>query len=91
MKIVQELFNSKALAANSTTTIFAANTMCSFSGFYCSAAGTVEIRDASDAVIIAAHAIPVTGFVVGGCICPNGLKIVLSGGCAGTTYFGTDG
>lgn len=87
--IVQEIFNPKALSANSTTTIFPAGSVCSFGGFYCTTAGTFELQDASGADIIAAHSVAAAGFVVGGCICANGLKVVLSGGCAGTIYFGT--
>lgn len=89
MIVVQEVYNPKPLGANTTTTVFPAGSVCSFGGFYCTAAGTFELQDAASTDIIAAHALVVGGFVIGGCVCGNGLKVVLSGGCAGTLYFGT--
>jgi hypothetical protein len=89
--IVQELFTPKLLAANSSTIIFPANSTCSFGAFYCTAAGTVEIQNADGTDLIAAHAIGVAGVVLGGFICSNGLKITLTGGCAGTATVGIVG
>jgi hypothetical protein len=86
--IVQELFNSQVCTVNATTSLIAAGNSGSFGGFLCTTAGNFTLTDASGTVIIPQMAVTSTYFVPGGILSNNGLKVVSSGGCVGTVYYG---
>lgn len=82
---VQEIYNPQSLPANSTTVLV--NGPCAFGGFLCTSAGSIAVQDAQGNVIVAAVALTAGQFLPAGFVCNNGVKVVLSGGCAGTALY----
>ena len=87
--IVQELYTPKPLAVNSSTVIYPANSVCAFGGFICTTAGNFNLQDASGTDIIPAIGVTAGQQVGMSCVCSNGMKVVLSGGCIGTLFHNT--
>lgn len=82
---VQESFIPVALAASAT--LFSGPG--TFGSFFCTTAGTFQLTDASNNVLIPSVTLSAGQTVPGGYQCGNGAKIVLSGGCAGTASYST--
>ena len=83
---VQEIYEYLALGVNFSATVSNTTTGV-FGGFICTTAGNFTLQDASGNTIIAAMALVVGQNVLGALLCPQGLKVVLSAGCAGTLLY----